>query len=213
MKLTSSIVLLLIACNSIAEINNDLGDTLASYPNYGTDKTEECYSVNQAARKVSNLKKKGLSAKEIEAGISADIKNGEIPAEAKTMYMKIVEAAYLPENIDKVGYEFSYEIKVTCLQPEEGDCDSELNAVARVAEIKAGGGSLYEVQQKRQELDGAISMTHDELFNLAFWPENIDKTAQEYIDFVTDVWCKKTKSERSILLENRLLREDVKQSR
>ena len=211
--MTSAIVLLLIACNSIAEINNDLGDLLASYPNYGTGQTKECYSVSKAARKVGELKKKGSSEKEIQASISTDIKSGEIPVDAKEMYMKILEVAYLPENMDKVGYEFSYEIRVTCLQPEEGDCDSELSAVARVAELKAGGGSLHELQRKRDELDGFVSMTHDELFNLAFWPENIDKTAQEYIDFVTDVWCKKTKSERSILLENRLLREDVQQSK
>jgi len=52
--------------------------------------------------------------------------------------------------------------------------------------------------------EAGFSSIHTELGDMLFWPEHIDKTADEFTDFIVNEWCRKySKFERTKLFDAR----------
>ena len=80
-------------------------------------------------------------------------------------------------------------------------CDKIVVAATSVARSKEKGGTHGEVAD-RVIAEGKSTYTRLKTqLQRAYWPEHVNKSAQEYIDYTTDVWCKLHRDERIRLVK------------
>jgi len=172
-------VLFFIAFNSAAVFSNDTGKSLSSYPNYGTDSTEKCYSVLHATEIAGKFKEQGSTLNEAKLVLKQGIKDGK----SKEKYMEDVEHM--------------------CKTPEVRFCDTEIETAMFVGKAKEDGASQTKLSRMLYQKEG-LSSKYFDILDMIFWPEHENKTAQEYSDYVANEWCAKyTEKERKLMFNSR----------
>jgi len=175
---------------------------------HDTTGADKCKTVNSAARHIAYLKNgTDLSIEQIRQEIQGD---ESISSDEKEVYSFMVDIAFSPEQIDKGRWEFRDDIADSCNPPEEVVCDPTLvTSAAVMAKFKATDedgvtkGYLGRLERKFLTKDTGIwdkangsALTHLDMLNMAIWPEHVDKTTEEFVEYVENVWCKIPRIER-----------------
>jgi len=191
MKLSSAIILSLLAFKSIAADTTSVGKKLASYPdNFTGDSPGKCESVIGVADLMGNMRQKIPSVADAKARLLKAVKSGEVPADFEDPFLFIMEMAYSQEHVDKSTDKFVEDVEHMCKMPEVRLCDEVINAAVYVSELKSEGGTNTGLARQTYREKG-FSWLHFELLDMLFWPEHTAKTTQEFADFVANEWCAK----------------------
>jgi len=197
---------MLTASASNAADDSNLAEMLAKY--HDTGGADKCKTVNRAARHAAQLKANSdLSVEQLKQKIHG---YDSLSSDEKEVYAFMVEIAFSPEQIDKGRREFRNDIKDSCYPPEEVVCDRTLvTSAAVMAKFKAteeagvSEGYLGRLERKFFKKGTGIwdkkngsALTHLDMLNMAFWPEHVDKTPEEFVEYVENVWCKIPRIER-----------------
>jgi len=196
-------VLFFIAFNSAAVFSNDTGKSLSSYPNYGTDSTEKCYSVLHATEIAGKFKEQGSTLNEAKLVLKQGIKDGELPAEAEELFLRMLEMAYSRAHAHKSKEKYMEDVEHMCKTPEVRFCDTEIETAMFVGKAKEDGASQTKLSRMLYQKEG-LSSKYFDILDMIFWPEHENKTAQEYSDYVANEWCAKyTEKERKLMFNSR----------
>ena len=204
MKHSSAIIFsLVVIVSSVADANN-VSHIFERY--HDLDGDDKCASINNATDHVAYLKSAGAPKKDFPAIISGD---PSISSEDRNLYFLMADIAFSTEYIDKERFQFVSEIEQLCgLSHEEGrgQCDDLVKAASAVVEYKdreeVSSGVLLRLMREVASVeefwgDGTPGVLHFDMLNMSFWPEHIEKSPEEFTNYVEDVWCKIPEIERS----------------